>query len=168
MTKSESQDLKTVAWSPLMAGTSESSAWMGRPWWFKLIWVTLIMKKNQNGYVDMSLLALARAAEVTVEQAREALTWYAAPDPDSTSQKNEGRHIRAVNGGGWLVLNHAFYRDLIGSAERKNFKNQWARDKRARLNAKGEPEDPGRNQSGSGPQSSDYAGGTVYEGAPAF
>lgn len=145
MTNSPHNESKILSWTPLMKGITTSSAWMGRPWWFKLVWVTILAEKNYKGFVDLSIPALARAAEVSIDQCREAIAWYEAPDPDSQNKEHDGRHIRAAEGGGWFVLNHFYYREMIASESRKVYKNQWAKDKRSRLNDQGKPEDTGGN-----------------------
>lgn len=81
--------------------------------------------KDRNGFVAGSVPGLARMAVVTVEQCREALKIFEAPDSDSKDPTNGGRKIQTVEGG-WLILGHERFQKLmkdvstkIGNAKRQ-------------------------------------------------
>jgi hypothetical protein len=75
----------------------------------RLVWITMLAMADQNGIVQASVGGLARRANVTREECDEALRVFLGPDPDSRDGTT-GERIEKVPGG-WLVLNHANYRD---------------------------------------------------------
>lgn len=93
----------------LWGKTLLSSLWIKESKETRLVWITLLMLKDSNGVIEASLVGLADAAKVTVEETREALRILLAPDPDDTSKVEEGRRLRVV-AGGWQIVNHDLYR----------------------------------------------------------
>lgn len=75
----------------------------------RIVWITMLAMADQNGVVQASAGGLARRANVTREECDEALAVFLGPDPDSRDGTT-GERIEKVPGG-WLVLNHANYRD---------------------------------------------------------
>jgi hypothetical protein len=73
---------------------------------------------DKDGIVDASVPGLADVARVTVDECRSAREDLRAPDPDSRTKDFEGRRIRDVDGG-WLLLNHRKYRDLLSDLDRR-------------------------------------------------
>jgi hypothetical protein len=69
--------------------------------------------------------ALARAAAITLAQARQAVRELEAPDPDSTTKTQEGRRIVPI-AGGWQIVNLKAYRDY------RSKKQQHAAERKAR------------------------------------
>jgi hypothetical protein len=76
----------------------------------RIVWIYMLAKKDQNGYVRGDAATIARLANVPLESAQLALTRFQEPDPNSHTPDNEGRRI-APAPGGWMVLNHFAYRD---------------------------------------------------------
>jgi len=85
-----------------------SSIWE-EPMHVRIVWITMLAMADQDGIVEGAVNGLARLARVTSEQCEEALTVLKGPDPYS-SDGTTGERIEDVPGG-WLVLNHANYRD---------------------------------------------------------
>ena len=83
----------------------------------RIAWFTLLALVDRNGEVLGSVPGLASIARIPVEQFRDAIEKFLAPDPDSRTKEDEGRRIQAIDGG-WVLLNHAKYRDLDSSADR--------------------------------------------------
>ncbi len=133
MINEELQDSKTISWAPLLTSILDSSVWVDTSPETKLVWIVMLAKKNYKGYVDMSLPGLAKAAEVPLQKAKEAVQILESPDPLSRNKQYDGRRIRAIEGGGWLILNHDYYRDMIATAARKDYLRRWAKDKRDRI-----------------------------------
>ncbi len=75
----------------------------------RIVWITMLAMADQNGVVQASVGGLARRANVTRVECEEALSVFLGPDPDSRDGTT-GERIERVPGG-WLVLNHANYRD---------------------------------------------------------
>lgn len=111
-----------------------SSVWVGTPKHVKLVWVSLLLLKDQDGIVSASVPGLAKEAEVSIEECLDALARFHAPDPHSRTKDFEGRRIETVDGG-WKILNHWKYRDKENTEERKKKDAQRAQDRRDRTKA---------------------------------
>lgn len=118
------------SWTPLFSTLIDSSVWRESKE-TRLVWITLLAKKNRDGFVRSALWALARDAGVTEDECREAIRVLESPDPESHCRDNEGRRIRPV-GGGWVVLNHTMYRNMISLANQRARQAEWQRNYRKR------------------------------------
>ncbi len=88
-----------------------STVWVGQAPHRKLMWITMLVKADQDGYVASSIPGLARDAEVTIEECEDALGHFMSPDRYSRTKEHEGIRIEEVDGG-WVLLNHKKYREL--------------------------------------------------------
>jgi hypothetical protein len=70
----------------------------------------MLAMKNQHGEVEASIPGLAKFAHVSIESTEKALAKLMAPDQYSRTKEFEGRRIEEIDGG-WLVLNHAKYKN---------------------------------------------------------
>ena len=121
--------MKTYA--PLFSTLIDSSVW-GESKEVRILWITMLAKKDKNGLVESTLPGLARAAVLTLEECEGALAILESPDPHSRTPDNKGIRVRQVLDG-WLVLNHAKYRDMMQSMRnesRREYKRQWMEMKR--------------------------------------
>lgn len=84
----------------------------------KVVWITMLAMADQDGVVSASVPGLAKRAGVNRQDCERALDHFLSPDPDSRTPDFEGRRVRKVDGG-WELLNHAKYRDLQSSEDRK-------------------------------------------------
>lgn len=80
----------------------------------RVVWITLLAMSDFEGNVKSSIPGLARIANVTVEACEKALAKFLAPDPYSRSKESEGRRIKEIDGG-WFVLNRILYREKVYS-----------------------------------------------------
>lgn len=85
-----------------------SSIW-NEPSDIRIVWITLLAAKDQNGYVRGDARTIARLANVDICISEQALDKFQQPDPSSHTPDNDGRRI-APAPGGWLILNHEIYR----------------------------------------------------------
>jgi hypothetical protein len=109
-----------------------SSIWFGTEAELRT-WIAMLVLKDRDHVVKMSARGLANIARVTPDECRAALAKFQEPDPDSTNKANEGRKIRQLEEGGWLVLNGEYYARLLSWDERKEYnriKQQEYRDKK--------------------------------------
>lgn len=106
-----------------------STVWAGQPPHVKLVWITLLILADSDGRVEGSVPGLATTAGVSIRDCEEALATFMAPDKYSRTKEHEGRRLSEIPGG-WLVLNHAKYRDMRTPASQK----QAVRQKRYRDN----------------------------------
>lgn len=95
----------------------DSSVW-GEKHATRLVWITLLAMADYNGRVEASVGGLARRAQVSYAECREALAVLSSPDPDDKSGVDEGRRIQVVERG-WIVTNHKYYRDHRSDAQIK-------------------------------------------------
>jgi len=96
----------------------------------RVVWITMLSLKDKDGFVSSSVPGLAHLSRVSIDKAREALDMFLAPDEYSRTTDNEGRRIKETDGG-WIVLNHAKYRDQQNRDQRKADQAEYARVKRA-------------------------------------
>jgi len=97
----------------------------------RIAWFALLAMADRNGEVQASIPGLANIARIPVESARAAILKFLSPDPDSRTKDDEGRRIQEIKGG-WLLINHAEYRQLASDLDRKQKaaeRQQRVRDK---------------------------------------
>lgn len=100
-----------------------SSLWVRESKETRLVWVTMLALKDKDGKVQSSVVGLADAAKVSLEECREALEVLSSPDPEDTSKVDEGRRVREIPGG-WELTNHALYQ--FSTEEKREY---WKRKK---------------------------------------
>lgn len=101
----------------------ESTIWC-EPDATRVVWITMLAMSDRDGEVLASVPGLAKRANVSLEQTRGAIECFLAPDPDSRTREFEGRRIAEIEGG-WQLLNHAKYRDLLDAESEKERKRKW-------------------------------------------
>jgi hypothetical protein len=84
----------------------------------RIVWIALLGKKDMDGIVEGSIPGLAHLARVTIPEAEAAISKFLAPDPHSRTPDYDGRRLEAVDGG-WRVLNHEKYRDMLSEDDRR-------------------------------------------------
>jgi len=95
------------------------------------VWITLMAMADQNGFVGASLDGLARRANVPIEDVKNALDVFMAPDPLSRNRDDDGRRVEEVPRG-WHLINYSFFRDLRDKEARKEYERVRKRDQRSR------------------------------------
>jgi len=119
------------SWTPLFSSILDSSVWETSKE-TRIVWIALLAKKDRNGFVRGTPKRLADHAGVTLEECKEALRVLSEPDLNSHFQEHEGRRIQEVPGG-WVVLSHMYYRDMISKASQRSKQAAWQREYRKRL-----------------------------------
>ncbi len=76
----------------------------------KLVWITILLLTDQNGFVSATTPGIAMASGVPLAATRKAIQILESPDPESKNPKNNGRRIKRIEGG-YTVLNFDDYRD---------------------------------------------------------
>lgn len=94
-----------------------SSVW-ATAYHVRVVWITMLAMADENGLVSASIGGMAKAAGVTRRECIESLELFMAPDADSRTKDHEGRRIEELPGG-WLLINHAQYRDRRTDAQIK-------------------------------------------------
>lgn len=85
--------------------------------------------RNSEGYVKAAFSGVRRNANVTEDECRSALNIFMAPDPESSSKNDDGRRIKEVEGG-WFIINHEKYQ--YSSEEKRNYWREKKAAERAR------------------------------------
>ncbi len=82
----------------------------------------MLAKKDIKTHIlRCSVLGLANHARVTVEQCEEALKTFQEPDPYSSSLEFEGRKVKRLEDGSWLILNGERYARMLSREERREY-----------------------------------------------
>jgi hypothetical protein len=106
-------------YTKVFASLLDSTVWgLGKE--ARLLWITLLLKKDRGQVVRASLPGLAHSARLTVGEVELALEELLAPDKYSQSREHEGRRIERVEGG-WLVVNGEKYRDMLNLDDRREY-----------------------------------------------
>jgi uncharacterized phage protein (TIGR02220 family) len=84
----------------------------------RLVWITLLILCDMDGYVGASLPGIARAAGVSLEEAAAAIERFQQPDPHSRTQALEGRRL-AVAERGFQILNFIDHLNRLSSERTK-------------------------------------------------
>lgn len=79
----------------------------------RILWITLLVKKDKDGNVWASLPGIAHAARISLDECKAGIETLSAPDPYSRSNGEDGRRINPIEGG-WHIINHGKYRDALG------------------------------------------------------
>ncbi len=105
------------SFTKLFSSLIHSTIWR-EPNHVRIVWVTMLAMVNQHGEVEASLPGLADAARVTIEECEEALLKLSQPDRYSRSKAHEGRRIKDIDGG-WFLLNHDDYRRRLSADDQR-------------------------------------------------
>ena len=103
----------------LFSSITESSLW-SEPKEVRLLFVTMLAKADQAGFVEASIPGLARVANLTIEETQAGLECLSSPDVYSKNPDNEGRRVLAVPGG-FMLLNYEEYRARRSPEERREY-----------------------------------------------
>lgn len=106
-----------TGYTKLFGSIVHSTIWR-EPDHVRLVWVTMLALADKDGVVEASVPGLADVARVSLEQAMDALDRFQKPDKYSRNKASEGRRIEEI-AGGWRLLNHYHYRQLMSAEERK-------------------------------------------------
>ena len=106
-----------MAYTKLDGGITESTIWQA-PDATRLVWITLLARVDQNGYVGASMPGLAGLARVPLDACIAAIALLEGPDVWSRTKDYDGRRIAPADGG-WVLLNHAKYRALQNADDRR-------------------------------------------------
>jgi hypothetical protein len=118
----------SITFTKLFSSITESTIWC-EPSETRIVWITMLAMSDKEGRIWGSIPGLANRAQVSVDAVEKALEKFLSPDNYSRTPDNEGRRIEPIDGG-WRLLNHAKYRALRDSEERKEYKREWIKKKR--------------------------------------
>jgi hypothetical protein len=87
----------------------------------RIVWITLLAMKDRHHFVRGTEEWLRFAARVSSEDCQKALRKLSSPDKNSHSQEEEGRRIKPVPGG-WFIVNGEYYTKKLDYASRLEYK----------------------------------------------
>ena len=121
----------TLMWASML----KSSVWLTTSKETKIVWMTMLLLKDADGIVRAGVPGIAHDAVLTIPEVEKALKELSSPDKYTKTQANEGRRIKRV-AEGWYILNHEKYRTSA------DVQAKWRRQKaNQRAGKKGEPID---------------------------
>ena len=123
----------STGYTKLFGTIIHSTIWQ-EPLSVKVVWITMLALKDRDGIVRSSIPGLAAAAGVTLDECVASLEKFQQPDKYSSTTENEGRRIQVVDGG-WFVLNHHKYQEMLSLEDRKAYWALKQRESRARKHA---------------------------------
>jgi hypothetical protein len=102
----------------------------------RIVWITMLALADKNGEVQASIPGLARIAGVSVSDCETAIGKFLSPDPYSRTTDDEGRRIEPIEGG-WVLINHAKYREMASRDEQREAETKRKRRYREQLKRNG-------------------------------
>jgi len=119
----------------------DSSVWRQKSKETRLVWVTMLMMKDADGIVRAGVPGITDRARVSRSECETALKELSEPDEDTMTQAYDGRRIKRVPEG-WYILNHEKYRTSA------DLKAKWRLQKaNQRAREKNEPIEPAVQES---------------------
>lgn len=119
-----------MAYAKLFSTITESSLWSASKD-ARLLFLSMLARADQVGFVEAALPGLARLANLTLAETEAALAELMAPDPHSKSTDCDGaRVVKAPRG--WMLVNYETYRDRRDDDERRNYMRNYMREYRSK------------------------------------
>jgi hypothetical protein len=122
-----------MGYTKLDARITDSTIWQA-PDATRLVWITMLAMADQHGYVGASMPGLAGRARVPLDACIAAITMLESPDEWSRTKEHDGRRIAPADGG-WVLLNHAKYREMQSADDRRERSRLAMAELRARRKA---------------------------------
>jgi len=125
----------TNTYTKLFGSIIASTIW-AEPAEITKVWVTLLALSDRNGEVQGTVPWLARQSYVSLEVCAAAVESFLGPDPHSRTKDHGGRRLEEIDGG-WLLLNHAKYREMASAEHRRELDRERKRRQRERQKRQG-------------------------------
>jgi len=97
-----------MSFAKLDSGIIRSSIWF-EPLATRILWITMLAIKDENGFVGSSRRGLIQASNISQHDFDIAIKCLESPDPDSRTPDFDGRRIEKIDGG-WIILNNDKYK----------------------------------------------------------
>ncbi len=101
----------------------------------RVLWITMLALKDKNNICNATIPSLALLCNLSIENTQKYLQKFQEPDVFSRSQEYEGKRIKKVDGG-FYILNGQKYQDLLRNAERTDYIRDKVRQYRANKKVK--------------------------------
>jgi hypothetical protein len=102
-------------------------------WKSMVVFQQMIILADQNGIIDMTPQALHHRTGIPLEIIEYAISELEKKDPQSRSPAENGRRIIRLDKHrtwGWQLVNHAYYRGLVSSTDRRKYMKNYMREYR--------------------------------------
>ena len=98
------------------------------------VFLTLLVTADQDGYVASCDSAIARQANLPIQDVTDALVQLSSPDPNSNNREHDGaRIVRPTEGNrGWIIVTYAHYREMVKSVDKRRANRDRVAAHRAR------------------------------------
>jgi hypothetical protein len=97
----------------------------------RYIWFCLLALSDQDGFIDITIPAIARRINVDKTHVEAAISKFLLPDSSSRTKDQEGRRLEKVRESfGWQIVNYKHYRDLRNDEERREYMKKYMRERR--------------------------------------
>jgi len=120
-----------MAFAKLDSGIINSSIWE-EPLATRVLWVTMLAMKDENGFVSAAKSGLRRAANISENDFEIAIKSLESKDDDSRTKDYDGKRIKSVEGG-WIILNDDKYR--MHSLKQKEQARERVKKYREKMNS---------------------------------
>ena len=98
----------------------------------RYVWFCLLALSDRDGFVDMTIPAIARRINLHESVVIKAIDKFMMPDPSSRTDTQEGRRLEKIRESfGWKIINYIHYRDLRNEENRREYMREYMRDKRS-------------------------------------
>ena len=94
----------------LFSNLTDSSVWVHDDKVFRL-WILLLTKADQSGFVCATIPGLARSCNYSLEDTEKAMLVLESPDPHSKTKDEDGRRI-IRHDEGWSIVTYEKYKTL--------------------------------------------------------
>lgn len=125
----------SLTFTKLFSSITESTIWCEDSE-TRIVWITMLAMADKHGRVWGSIPGVANRARVSCASAEAAINKFLSPDTYSRSNtydpSSEGRRLEIIEGG-WRLINHAHYRAIRDEEERRAYKAEHERARRAKL-----------------------------------
>jgi hypothetical protein len=91
------------------------------------VWVCLLaLAEPPDGFIDMTPAAIARRANLSVDDVERAIEALSQPDPMSRTPDEEGRRLVKIRDTyGWQIVNFKKYREMERADSRRDYMRQY-------------------------------------------
>lgn len=125
----------SLTFTKLFSSITESTIWCEDSE-TRIVWITMLAMADKYGRVWGSIPGIANRARVSPASAEAAINKFLSPDTYSRSNtydpNSEGRRLEIIEGG-WRLINHAHYRAIRDEEERRAYKADHERVRRAKI-----------------------------------
>lgn len=119
-----------ITYAKLFSRILDSTIWR-EPNETRILWITMLAMADRDGSVQCTIPGLADRAKISLEQCELSLAKFHEPDKYSWSREDEGRRVRTIEGG-WFLINHAKYRAMLSTEHRREQDAERQRNHRAK------------------------------------